>query len=63
MGDENPIDAYKMRADRELNDPQKTVMLQLAELGFADYDKNLRLVRGESQPELNTILDKLSIAE
>ena len=58
--DENPIiNAYKERANRELNDPEKTIMLQLAECGYADYNKNLRLVRKDNQSDINTILDKL----
>ena len=38
-------------------------MLQLAEFGFTDYDKNLRLVREENQSDINTIRDKLSIVD
>ena len=38
-------------------------MLQLFEFGFTDYDKNLRLVREEKQPAIDTIIDKLDIED
>ena len=35
-------------------------MLQLASLGYTDYDKNLKIVKKEKRPDIGTVLDKLN---
>ena len=39
-------------------------MLQLMELGYTDYDKNLKLVKKENKknPNISAVLDKLNAA-
>ena len=43
--DEAAKKAYNDKCNKKLKDPQKTIMLQLASLGYTDYDKNLKIVK------------------
>ena len=54
--------AYSEKVNKKLKDPQKMVMLQLMELGYLDYDKNLKIVKKEKRPDISVVLDKLNRA-
>ena len=54
--------AYSEKVNKKLKDPQKTIMLQLMELGYTDYDKNLKVVKKEKRPDIGTLLDKIVTA-
>lgn len=50
-----------MRLDKKKpRDPWRSVMVQLGELGYTDYDKNWKLVKKEKKPDVSQFLDKLS---
>ena len=54
--------AYSEKVNKKLKDPQKTIMLQLMELGYTDYDKNLKVIKKEKKPDIGTLLDKIVTA-
>ena len=52
--------AYKEKVLKKLKVPQSTVMLQLMELGYADYDKNWKFVKKDKKPDIVKVLDLLN---
>jgi hypothetical protein len=46
--------------NKKLKDPQKTIMLQLMEFGYLDYEKNYKIVKKEKRPDISAILDKIN---
>jgi len=54
---------YSEKVNKKLKDPHKTVMLQLMELGYLDYDKNYKVVKKDKKPDIVKILDLLNQAK
>lgn len=53
--------AYVQKLEKKkVKDPHKTVMMQLMELGYTDYDKNWKLVKKDKRPDISQILDALN---
>ena len=51
---------YAETVNKKLKDPQKTIMLQLMEFGYMDYEKNYKVVKKEKKPDISVILDKIN---
>lgn len=54
--------AYSEKVNKKLKDPAKTIMLQLMELGYVDYDKNLKVIKKQKKPDISVTLDQLNKA-
>ena len=51
---------YQRLTKKKPKEPYRSVMQQLCDLGYTDYDKNWKIVKKDSKPDISKILDKLN---